>query len=130
MMKAKIIVVFWTLILLSACLSNQFTDKQSATNELEISTPSKVVSSEMPTMGTSTEINQCIFPPVKDSLLLQSVYQIGLAKHGINMKSISEPVLSPNNQYLALSLYEVNGGNRLSHLAVLNIKRKYNNMAF
>jgi len=122
MKKAKIIGIILALILLPACLSSPFTNRQSATAKVEISTPSKVSPSETPVASATPETNPCIFLPEKDSLLLQSVYQTDLAKFGIRMKNISEPVLSPDKQYLALSLYEIKGDKRLSHLAVLNTK--------
>ncbi len=120
MSKAKIIGSLLTLTLLSACLAIQPIDKQSATDEVETPTPSRVFLSKVPAASATPETNPCIFVPTNDSLLLQSTSQTDLANYRISMKSTSEPILSPNRQFLALSLYEVNGDNRLSHLAVLN----------
>jgi len=122
MMKAKTIGSILTLALLSACLSSQPTDRQSSTDSFDISTPTKVLPSETPAMSTTPETGLCISPPAKDSLLLQAVYPTDLAKYGISMKSRSEPILSPNKQYLALSLDEENRDSSVSHLAVLNLK--------
>jgi len=126
--KIKSISFGLVFIMLTGCYSQQpskivANSTQTATSLN--STPTILALSETPTItATSETIAACIPAPSIDSFLLQTYYEIDLKKFGINMSNVIEPVLSPDHQYLALSLYEGSSTKGTSHLAILNMKDK------
>jgi hypothetical protein len=113
--------------MLSACISNQPVAKSTAitpnsTTTLTIPTPTTSLPREEPASTDSPEGNPCIPHPETDNVTLtRTPSQINLAQYDINMATTSEPIWSPNDQYLALSLYEQVNDKRISHLAVLDV---------